>query len=242
MRRLGRSDIEVPSLIWRVSRDFDRHILKAAGGDWVFAPARGFKSDLRDLNVLVGIEAEALRPRGTSAIEKRLAELGLERCAGIVLQGASADDVKSGWPLHRLAAVRERNLARLIVIEAAGIADAQWLVESSPAHAVIVPYGVEDLTAGFSLLDTAMEVGTAILATRPTAAVWSPPPDALAYDVQMRTGDDRIAASIEPLPASPPIPDLPLSAEAREELWKQFRAQVPPPPPLKGGHPPEYGA
>ena len=141
--------------------------------------------------------------------------------------------------------MREKGLAQLAMVETHEVLEAEWLVENSPAHAVLAPYGIAEMSAAYRLLDAAREVGTGILATRPPGATSSMD----VTDLQLRLSDERIAAAIEPLPRSDA--DLAviqeamktrLSAERRRELWDDFTSRVPPPPPLRSGHPPEYGA
>ncbi|HTW95357.1 MAG TPA: hypothetical protein VMD30_11215 [Tepidisphaeraceae bacterium] len=243
MRHLGRTEIEIPPIIWRIDEKFDRQMLDAAGGEWVYAPAGSYRAELHGLKVLLGVEADALRPRSNAAVEYRLKELMLTHCTAIVLQGASADDVKTGWPFHRLIPLREQNLAQLVIVETLDALEAEWLVENSPAHGILVPFGQRNMSAAFRLLDAAKEVGTAILATPPALGREN------ATDLQLRLSDDRIAAAVEPLPQTNAelmrireALNSPLSDEVRAELWNDYSSRIPPPPPLRSGHPPEYGA
>jgi hypothetical protein len=266
----------IAPLVWRVgplspAADPPLTILWAAValGGWVFVPTdvpdaelawvkKVFDSQptevartVRSRSVVMGVRGEDLAARRASRLYERLAGLGATSCAAVMLEEADPIELKGGRAYQRLTQLREAGVIRLIFLEATDVPNAEWLIENTAAHAVSLPFGVADLTAAYGLLDIAKEVGTAVLARRPERIVWNATAgwDKPTMHVPFCLSDPRVAAVIEPLPAtderltylvaaaSSPIPN-----QVRESIWAAFQQEVPKPPRSRTGHPPEYGA
>lgn len=257
---LGRTGTAVPPMIWEMTEAFventsGEEILRACTRyqvNWLLLPqllspavlermktTLGGVEDNQRWTIVLGADAESLRSRNARFVEDRLALLGRQKCLAIMLESAAIIDVKSGWPFHRLMHLRDRGLTELFFIEAEDCAAAEWFVEHSPAHAIGLPFGIEDQTARYRLLDMAASVGTALLARSVNSD----------EDRRFVAAEPGIAALIQPLPESVEGVESilramahPISADERSRHWEQFKQRVPEPPRPRSAHPPEYGA
>ena len=257
-RPLPRADVSISPIIWELSHlDLSPQLLSAAsaaGANWFFIPESVAHDELEraatllaELSLIIGIDTQQLLSRRSTPLEQRLAALRLSRCEAVMLQHAEITELKAGRPFHRLNQLRDSGRTRLAFVEAADAADAEWIIESSPAHAVSVPYGLRDQLVTYRAFKAAAEMGTALFARRTRHALWSVD-QADDADVSFRAGEAAITSIIEPLPrdsaqlqhtlgaVARPMPD-----EERERWWAQFQAAVPAPPKPPRGHPPEYG-
>jgi hypothetical protein len=231
------TDVSDAELAW-VTKVFDSHTAELT-------------RTLRSRSLIVGARGEDLAARGASRLRERLAALGAASCAAVMLEEADPIELKGGRAYQRLTQLRDAGVTRLIFLEATDVPNAEWLIENTAAHAVSLPLGVADLTAAYGLLDIAKEVGTAVLARRPERAVWNATAgwDGPTSHVPFCLSDPRVAAVIEPLPATyERLNDLlvaaafPIPDQVRESIWAAFQREVPRPPRSRTGHPPEYGA
>jgi hypothetical protein len=266
-RILGRTERAVPPVLWEL--DVARAdggsfadvlaIVAAAGADWFFIPHSVLTADiplladqlraLNRANVVVGVAGDQLVSRTQRAEVERIDALGKLRCAAVMVQVASPSELKSGGPFHRLNALRQQGRCDFLFAEAQTVADAEWMVDSSPAHAVSLPFGIGDQTAAYRVMKSAEELGTALLARRPEAAVWNVAAPSPIEDLSFIVSHATATMVIEPLPidrdeARDVLAALakPMAEDARLDYWQRFSAAVREPAKPRGNHPPEYGA
>jgi hypothetical protein len=200
-----------------------------------------------EAKLIVAVEAQQLLPRRSRAAEERLQHLGRRGCEGVLVQGGAAEDVKAGGLLHRLARLREQGLIELALIEAKDHPETEWMVHHTPAHAVCLPFGLEDQTAKYRLIEDAGAMGTGLIARRPATAAWPVKrPIDVTTDLSFIAAEDGITSILQPLPTDAmqlaqmihalthPMPDA-----DRQAWWEDFAQAVPPPPPLPRGLPVE---
>jgi hypothetical protein len=235
-------------------------VVVAAGADWFFIPNTVATGDLPlivaqlqavpSAQVVLGVAADDLVARTRRVEVERIDALRSLPCAAVMVQAGTPSEMKSGGPFHRVNTLRQQGRCQFVFAEAHDVADAEWMIAHTPAHAVTLPYGIADQTAGFRVLGVAAEeVGTGVIARRPTGAVWATPEVSLDQDVRFMLGDPRVTMVLESVPASREEAGQLLSAAARpiagaerEAMWERFRAAVKEPPKPRGNHPPEYGA
>jgi hypothetical protein len=241
---LGRSDIRVPAAIWIVgagnlTEDFPQVVRLALRGgcDWFFIPADVDSDCLQRIaadlpmgraTVALGVDSAEIRSRKIN-LEDRLARLNRKNCAAVMLQNVTTDEVKTGVPFHRLYPLRERGLFKSIWIEAENEQDATWLIENSPSAAVIAAFGVSDQSLHYRAMQSAVEMGTGLIARCP-----EPPEE---RDLRFIAAEPAISSVMMNLPESAvelaaAIKHLanPISGEDREKLWQAFDASHPAPP------------
>lgn len=257
-RPLGRSSEPVPPVIWTftdASAAAPREVSAAAasaGADWAIVPATlnseavaAHRALAASFQLIIGIDPAALMHRASRPLEDRLALLGRDRCAGVMLQDVSRDQLKAGRPFHRLYKLRDAGKLRLIFLDADTVADAEWLIDNTPAHAIGIPFGIADQTAAYRVLAAAAEMGTAILSRTPETALWTPnPPATLEDDVAFRAATPGVCSIIEPLPTTAEALDARIkliahstAAPARPDWWEGYQSAVPAPPKPRRGHP-----
>jgi hypothetical protein len=262
-RSIERSGVSVSPILWQVrTADVPECILRrslAVGATWFWLPAELPVEQIASLvgavgnlasaehmaaHFVLGIDADDTLHRANRTIEDRLAALG-GKADAVILEGADATMLKGGRPFHRLTRLRDNGQTRLIFLQAADPATGGWMVEHTAAHAVALPYDLSDLRAGYSLLDNARELGTAIFASPSPTPAWTN--DATVNDsLRYVVGDDRLTAIVRTLPNSPENLDAiletfhsPMPADERKSWWDRFSAAVPPPPKPRRGHPPD---
>ncbi len=264
-RLLGRTQRPVSPLLWRLGdAPIEVDILTRAaraGANWLYlshdAPEEtvgAIRESLARVNVafsfVIGIAVDALQSRAATPLQQRLAALGVKNCAAVMLQNVVAADVKSGRPFHRLMQLRDRGLVQTFWIESQTCADAEWMIENTPAHALSLPFGVLDQTARYRVAAASIELGTAIVAAPVASPVWQPPKSVgPAADIAYSSGESAIASILRPFPATHGDLEAMLSAAAhpmpeadREDWWKLFQQVVPSTPKPPHGHGPEFGA
>lgn len=256
--------VRVPPIIWEVGPDRVEQpefatIVQACvrlGASEFYLPAASDVTVIERFaqtaapHVLLGMQAEHLLPRGSPAARQRIRAAREGRTSGVLLEDVASVELKGGRVFQRMAQLRDEGLVQFLALDAADVAAAEWMVEHTPAHAVCVPYGLEDQTAGYALLATAEELATAVFARRPARTIWTPPDEITPdLDLGFRLGDARVTACIEPLPGSEDELESrvraasdSMPAPARARWWSAFQQQVPAPPKARGAHPPEFGA
>jgi hypothetical protein len=258
--QIQRAGIEISRIIWCLdARDAAQHVTQlfkhfsCPAGLWVYIPSTipdtpllGIDSILKQnvdepVSLIVGLTAESIRRRLSNPLQDRLKLLGVSSCAAVMLEDVDVLDVKSGWPFHRLGALRDQGLLKMFFTEAHDIAAAEWLVEHSPTYGVSVPFGIDDQSVKFRLLQTAQDLGTAIFA-RSTGRN-------SADDIRLRASEQGVAAQIESLPHGNDelqrmIAALqhPMHETDRAKLWEDYRSGHAEPVKLRSAHPPEFGA
>jgi hypothetical protein len=218
---------------------------------WVYLPANsgdGLTAGvIRDLKLVLGIGANALQPRRGAVVHDRLRGLGLSRCEAVMLQDASAGEVKAGGPFHRLSQLRDQGTIDLFFAEAGDYPTAEWLVHHTPAHAVCLPYSLHDLTPKYRLLRDALGFGTGIIARPPGQSIWQTPTIDLVTDVAFLAAEEAVTSILLPLPRK--VDELwrivdalqhPMAEEQRAHWWQQFQRQVCEPPPPPRGVAPDF--
>jgi hypothetical protein len=249
----------VPPFIWRISAISGLlpdllQTCRALNMTWLLLPTSLADDSLVQLALLLdasapeepwslvlGIRADSLRPRVPAGFHGRLAALRRSRIAAALLESTDANEVKAGWPFHRLAQLRDQGVIDLFLAEADDPLTAEWLVEHSPAHAVSVPFGTRDLNAQYRVLPAARELGMALLAAPPEREG-----DSLPADIAYAAAEPAITSILLDLPAD--VQQLtrcvaafraPTPPDARQTLWAAYQAAHPAPPKPRGGHPPE---
>lgn len=175
------------------------------------------------------IGPDALDRRGDAIVVEQLARLSRKRCDLLIVQGIISNDVKVGWPIHRLQQMRDRGLARFIAIETEHPLEAEWIAGNAPVHAIVTRYDEGDLSIRHRTFESAHNAGVAIVARARSAA-----------DVSVHLATPQIVASI----CSDPRADdaTPMAQAELELLWERYAAVHPPLPKPRAGHPPDFGA
>jgi hypothetical protein len=219
------------------------------GASWFYiaeAPS-GAAIDVPAVEVVLGVPAGALQARRGAVVRERLDALGVARCAGVMLREVNPGAVKAGGPFHRLSQLRDAGTVDLFFAEAEDYATGEWLLHHTPAHAVAVPFSLNDLTAKYRLLRDAAGFGTGVIA-RPARSAWTAP---RAFDaienVSFLAGEEAVTAMLLPLPDD--VNELrrildalmhPMPEAERAWWWEAFRRQVPEPPPPPRGVAPDF--
>jgi hypothetical protein len=183
---------------------------------------------------IIGVRSAELMSRDLSPLRRRLQAGGAHDRVAVLLEDTTPRDLKTGRPYQRLSQLREQKLAALIFLRAADVPSAQWMVENTPAAAVIIPYGLADLTAQYALLDLAAASGTALIVDAPSQAIWTiPPAHSEVTNLGYCLAEPRLAAVIEPLPptlaklhARLQTMDHPVSCEDQAAVWDSFQQNV----------------
>jgi hypothetical protein len=258
-RPLPRADISIPPVVWQLTNDVTPQVVSEAvdaGTDWLFIPEdvdperlRRARSLLVGMSLIVGVDTEQLLSRRSRPLEQRLEALGREQCDGVMLQHAEITELKAGRPFHRLNQLRDKGKTKLAFIEAADAADAEWIIESTPAHGVSVPFDLHDQLVKYRVFASAAEMGTALLSRRSSRAMWTNDLRDGDADICFRVGDGGVTSIVESLPTEVSVlrhvlslVQQPMVASEREKWWSAFQAAVPAPPKSARGHPPEYGS
>ncbi|MGN6505045.1 MAG: hypothetical protein ACTHM6_05720 [Tepidisphaeraceae bacterium] len=175
------------------------------------------------------VDREDLDRKGYERVQARLSSLP-RRPDVLITRNIIANDIKAGWPLHRLQQFRDRGACRYFAVETTSPLEAEWIAANAPIHAVVLPFHREDMSARYRVFDVAANAGVALLgrAHSPAeAALHLATPALHGTIVQAGTA----LTSIEPL-----------AVEQAEEYWRAYAAQHPEPPKLRSGHPPDEGA
>ena len=178
-----------------------------------------------DWNGLI-LHPDDLDRRGGDRLRERRAELGWP-FEFVVVRDVLANDLKVGWPLHRLQRFRDEGLCKWFVIETNDSLEAEWIAANAPVHGVILTYTPDDLSAHYRVFDAAANGGVALVGHGTSAA---------AAALQLAT-PQMVATLLSPGVAEP----TPFSAQKAESLWTTYAAKNPEPAKLRGGHPPDFG-
>lgn len=245
-RLLRRSGREMPPLLWEWTGSPDPAVLqelRRISTTWVYFPeAASAPIAMPDLNIVLGVPADALQPRRGAIVHDRLRALGVSRCTAVMLQDVSAGAIKAGGPFHRLSQLRDQGTIDLFFAEADDYATAEWLLHHTPAHALSLPFSLGDLTPKYRLLRDAVGFGTGIVA-RPSQSIWNAPqPPDLATTVSFLAAEEAVTSILLPLPRR--VEELhgianalehPMPEPDRARWWDSFQQQIPePPPPPRG--------
>lgn len=205
LRPFGRTDIQVPA-IWQEQAD---GIITA--GDIV-----GLIVDATDLD-----------RRGGDRIRQRVAQHG-HPFDFLMTRGLLANDLKVGWPLHRLQRFRDEKLFRFTVVETTDVLEAEWIAGNAPVHGVVLVYEPDDLSARYRVFTAAANASVALIGRATTTEA-----------AALHLGTSELTATLLAPDVTPPI--NPLSTDAIEALWQSFSITHAEPPKLRSGHPPDYG-
>lgn len=240
-RHFGRCEVAVPPLAWRLvaGRVHDASLLEEAasrGADLCLLDADAAPPDEPGCRWLLGVTVDEAQSRPTPRLLRLLDQLG-PRVLALVLQGATTAQVKAGRAVDRLARLRQDRGVPLWCLEAPdSVLDVEWMIENTPAHGVIIRHDSREQSASFRALDSARELGVAVLA--------SPSPSLCPVEeVRFLSADPRVTSVVLPLPESPSrvggliqAARSPMSAEQRESSWQAYRAAHPAPRRPRHGH------
>jgi hypothetical protein len=261
-RILARTERPVPPVLWELTAGADPGALEeaaAAGADWFLVPASvpvdripTLVASIRAIpsaHVVVGVTAADLVTRTRRAEVARIDALRPLKCAAVMVQAGGPSEMKSGGPFHRINNLRQQGRCELVFAEAETVADAEWMIANSPAHAVSVPFGIEDQTARWRVLAQGEELGTAVLARTPHERVWEVKHPTREEDLAFVLAHRAVAMGVQPFPTSREEASRilgsaarPIDETQREALWARFSQSVKEPAKPRGQHPPEYGA
>lgn len=245
VRQLGRSGVAVPRVIWRLPpTGLPRAcaaLLRGVGHRAVIVPhdfdhaAAG--SVPSDFALVLETDADGLRRQGGAAVIERLHAFGRSRCHAVCVSGVDTSELKAGWPTHRFQQLRERGVSRALLIATDDPATAAWAAAHSTAAGVVARYDPDDQSLAFHAFAEAAEAEAAVLAT--TAA-------GVDRSLSFRTGDPRVTAAVEQVPATAcALAELladavkPWTNAGRTSTWESFADRVPAPHKARGGHMPE---
>ncbi len=236
-RVFGRANVSVPAIWWQAGA---ANLLPRAQklSDWLIVHAGGGRAAPEEAQIAISVNTQKLLERNAKPVQDELSRLGRDRCEAVILDDATPTELKGGRLFHRFSQLRDNDVTSLLILSAPDSLAAEWMVESTAAHGVVVPFSRDDQSAGFRVLDKAADVGCALLAR------------AKDYeDIRLLLAEPRIAVVIVPAPASEvELEELERIVRAgpdvayRDEQWEKYRTTHEPPPKLRSSHPPEYGA
>jgi len=172
------------------------------------------------------LHSDDLDRRGGDGLRERVALLG-RTFDFVLVRDLLANDLKVGWPLHRLQCFRDERLCRYFVIDTQDALEAEWIAANAPVHGVVLTYDPADMAARYRVFDAASNAGVALIGRGESAE---------AAALQLAT--PQIVATL----ISPGIQDLTaMTIEKAEALWTTYAAANPEPTKLRGGHPPDFG-
>lgn len=172
------------------------------------------------------VTADDLDRRGGERVRARVAAHG-RPFDFLLLRGLLANDLKVGWPLHRVGRFRDERLCRHTVVETNDALEAEWIAANAPVHGVVLVYEPADLSARFRVFDAAANANVALIGHAT---------DVDAAALHLAT-PQLLATLLAPGVAEPE----PLTTDVAETLWAAYAAANAPPPKLRSGHPPDYG-
>jgi hypothetical protein len=173
------------------------------------------------------VHPEELDRRGGSRLRDRVAEHG-RPFDFLLTRGLLANDLKIGWPLHRLQQFRDEKLCRYFVIETEDPLEAEWITTNAPVHGVVIRFDADDLSARYRVFDAAVAAGMALVARAKTAEV-----------AAMQLAVPQLVATLLSPGVEPP--SAAVAADDYEALWAAYAAAHAEPSKLRGGHPPDFG-
>ncbi len=235
-RRLGRTAVELPPVIWELDRPPAESIIDSCtrrAADWV-ATTGDFVWPLPPaLRVVLEVDVQELLSVGDRLVRTRLADLGRTTADAVVLRGVTPGELKGGRPFQRLSALREEGLTSLLLIDTPDALSAEWIADNTPIHGLIVPFDRGDQAARYRLFDVAADAGVGLLAR--------------TSNVSFALAHEAIVSAVVPLPPGPgdcrSILDAAAAPLPKDEVdlhWQAYQAANPPPPKLRGNHPPDF--
>ncbi len=198
----------------------------------------------------VGVDLETILGQGDVSIDDRMNELPGKRCAAVVLQEVTANDLKTGRPYQRFSRLLDEGRADLLILEAGDTAQAEWMIENTAAHGILLRYDPFDQSARYRALTAANELGMGIIAAASDTPAGFTPDTPIDASMRRRfaLADAEVASALAILPADEEsllrqVGDYasPLGTSERDALWQAYQRQVPEPKKPHGGHPPEFG-
>ena len=167
--------------------------------------------------------------KGYDRLHQRL--LQLDRMPDLlIIQDVLANDIKAGWPLHRLQQFRDRGACRFFGVEVESPLEAEWIAANAPVHAVILPYRATDMSARYRVFDAAKNAQVALVGRA-----------ANAEEAALQLATAELHGTI--IPSELDLTAIaPLSSEVVESFWSKYSTDSPEPPKLRGAHPPDEGA
>jgi len=179
----------------------------------------------------VEIGPEALDRRSDPVVIERLASLGLKRCDVLIVQDLLSNDLKVGWPTHRLMQLREKGLCDWFAIEIHTPLEAEWIAGNAPVYGIVAPYSATDMGLRYRAFEAAQNAGVAIVSRA-----------ASIDDVRLQLATPQICATIvDDAIAERATHASPLQEDEVEALWQAYQASTPAPAKLRSGHPPDFG-
>ena len=255
-RALRRSGREMPPVLWELGEGKEPEPgvlreLSRIGATWAYLPDESADGRVAafvgELKLILGIPADSLQARRGGVVLDRLSALGLSRCEGVMLRDVSAGEIKAGGPFHRLSQLRDKGTIDLFFAEAQDYATGEWLLHHTPAHAILLPFSLRDLTAKYRLLRDAVGFGTGVIARPGAQLAWDAPPIDLATDVAFLAAEEAVTSILLPLPGDAgelaqivEALQSPMPEERRARWWQEFQRRVPEPPPPPRGVAPDF--
>ncbi|HEY0009688.1 MAG TPA: hypothetical protein VGB55_13250 [Tepidisphaeraceae bacterium] len=166
---------------------------------------------------------DALARRGDPVVVNHLAAAGRGACDLLLVRGLLSNDLKVGWPMHRLQQMRDRGLCRYFAVEAENALEAEWIAANAPVHAVVIAFDPTDMSARYRAFAAAENSGVALIARAPDAQT-------LAF----HAATPEITASISDAVFDAAATDV-------EAAWQRYAAEKAEPAKLRSGHPPDHG-
>ena len=249
-RKLGRTEVRVPTLIWRLTGPPDPDMLRActeASTTWAYIPHATPLNTVRAAamdgwSYVIGVEMEALRTRVVQPLEEKLSSLGARQCAAVMVESPTSMGVKAGWPFHRLSQLRDRGVTSQFWVDTDDVQVAEWIVEQTPAHAVVVGYGHADQAARYRLFNAARDMGVAVIG-KPLGREMN------LEDVRLCSSEPGLTTQMIDLPNDLPTLNrlleamqMDLTGPELDAAWDAYAKAHSEPPRPKGAHPPEFGS
>jgi len=234
-KKLEHTEIEAGPCAWRLPMlaGADRGYVQAhpslivvdpSDGDEVLEQA-GPHTD--SLPVLLGIEEPAFARQLESTVMQRLKLLGREAIEALVLHVQDPAEIKSGGMLQTMFSLRDRGVVGCLGLAHPDPNVAEWLSINAAVRLLGVSYSLEDPSARYRALPSAIEYGM-------SAFSLDCPGDDHAVCFALAQGDRILPVMDRPIPE-----DLtPQPPEQAERAWDNYRLAHPPPPPLERGKPP----
>jgi hypothetical protein len=183
--------------------------------------------------LVLSVGPDMLDRRGEDLLKAKLHSINRVKCDVVRVQNVLAGELKAGWPLHRLQRFRDTGLCRYVMIDTHDVLEAEWITSHAPVHAVGVDYSVSDMAVRYRVFDAAKSAGIALVACATTVE---------DFQLQMST-PDITAVIVSPQILSEYQKNNATYDEAiADQLWLSYQKKCPPPQPLRGAHPPEFGA
>lgn len=252
-RTLGRTGHPVPPVMWdlRMESMDSGHFLETAqsaaevGAEWFIIDGGVGVGEVEMLTqqllaipsatVVLGLDAADFVTHTRRAETVRMEAIRPVMCAAVMVQNATAAELRSIALFNRLAPLQDAGDCHFMFVAAANAGDATWMIEHSPVAAVMAPFGLADQTAGYRALPAAREHGMGLIARRPTVAVWhAHAAPTAAEDIAFVLAFKEVASVVEPFPrdreelyAVLAALRTPMNEQERLHWWIGFSQQIP---------------